>query len=74
MGTRSVYAPLTIPYVIPIRDRPIGRIRHWKEDFENDKEGNQADSDDCNNRPFDSRHHAPLLTSRRDVNLLASPL
>lgn len=59
MGTRSVYAPLTIPYVIPIRDRPIGRIRHWKEDFENDKEGNQADSDDCNNRPFDSRHHAP---------------
>ena len=59
MGTRRVYGPSTIPYVIPVRDRPIGRIWHWKEDFENDKEGNQTHSDDGDNRPFDSRHHAP---------------
>ena len=60
MGTCRVYDLLTIPYVIPVRERPIRRIRNWKEDFKNDKESNQTHSDNRDDRPFDSRHHAPL--------------
>jgi hypothetical protein len=69
-----MYDRLTIPYVISLRDRPIGPIRDWKEDFENDKEGNQTYSDDRDDRPFDSRHHTPLSGIMPATDLLASPL
>lgn len=74
MGTRRVYDRLTIPYVIFLRNRPIGPIRDWKEDFENDKEGNQTHSDDRDDHPFDSRHHTPLSDIMPAIDLLASPL
>lgn len=59
MGTRRVCDRLTIPSVISLSDRPIGPIRDWEKDFENDKKGNQAHSDDRDDCPFDSRHHTP---------------
>lgn len=74
MGTRRMYDRLIIPYVISLRDRPIGRIRKWKEHFENDKEGDQTYSDDGDDRPFDSRHHTPLSGIMPATDLLTSPL